>query len=582
MASTAQIDSYMSTSRVKAFRTQKAKGLAALCSFGFTIPYPTSIFRSEEEIHKEFVKFPTFARPCPVRPRHGFVESRQVKSLEELLALWKETEQEDPQCELITLPFIKAKYNYVITPSLLAVGPGHDGATAGKKSISIPITKLKVDQHENLYDLAGITETPFFEAVSGDEDGFMFTQLRNGPSLPATVDYIPFDCVVGRVVKVDSDMSLLEWEELVKTMRDGDVVYHENGNLASHFAVHCVTAKVPYITSFKPSEGDFVVASGADPYDAEEMKIGVSLAFAQQVDVHDLHGVTTAAFSFLHNAAMLTGKFSRLIGYSAGLLHRLGTTALLGELRHARGNRRRQGRNTIYRWALQNAWSARRKLYRAAKGFATYGWSSGYGGPAWANVAQSTFNLDTAIKDLFKDQKGAVEDTIGALNVLVNTMHNGGKSLNKFISETQMDLCAVNNVLVMGTFGRHAYEILNSEADKFWMEQWAKARQLRIKLEFVKKHHTEIVYAKKDAGTSYVTILCFSREPSEEEFKAAREGASPSYRSSLHYDTIAGEHFNGWAKLEKVYTANNVEFRTTTGEKLYSEAVVLKVEWRGR
>src|SRR5207237_6510131 len=81
-----------------------------------------------------------FARPCPVRPRHGFVDSRKVKAFDpDVINLLKESWAEDPDAELLLTPYIPAEFSGVWRPGLLVLGPGHDGATSGHSSIAVPL-----------------------------------------------------------------------------------------------------------------------------------------------------------------------------------------------------------------------------------------------------------------------------------------------------------------------------------------------------------------------------------------------------------------------------------------------------------
>jgi hypothetical protein len=82
-----------------------------------------------------------FARPCPKVPRHGFVDSRVISNKEELKSLYKEVLKEDPQGEIVLTNFLdNAVCNAVLTTGgTISIGPGHNGATAGKNSFSFPV-----------------------------------------------------------------------------------------------------------------------------------------------------------------------------------------------------------------------------------------------------------------------------------------------------------------------------------------------------------------------------------------------------------------------------------------------------------
>lgn len=79
------------------------------------------------------------ARPCPVTPRHGFVESRIVTTVKDLQDVCQETYAADPRGEVLVMPFIEnATYSAVLTDTGLSIGSGCDGATAGKDAVLVP------------------------------------------------------------------------------------------------------------------------------------------------------------------------------------------------------------------------------------------------------------------------------------------------------------------------------------------------------------------------------------------------------------------------------------------------------------
>ena len=140
--------------------TQKARGLVEMAKHfdGFTNPealpwvYNTILARAkplrelehaENALHEwrafilDFPDSPApsaFARPCPVHPRHGFVESRVVKTAEELRDLAVETYAEDEKGEIIIMPYYDVPFSFVQSSNIITVGRGHDGVTAGNNS----------------------------------------------------------------------------------------------------------------------------------------------------------------------------------------------------------------------------------------------------------------------------------------------------------------------------------------------------------------------------------------------------------------------------------------------------------------
>ena len=129
-------------------RTQKARGIFLLAGMDSGwLSQKASLITNESQVGTvPWSDSAMFARPCPVRPRHGFVESRLVHNRAQLLGVWKEATQEDPEAEVILMPFLKAKGNAVVTAKMIAIGPGHDGATAGKNCLEIPISGFQESQ----------------------------------------------------------------------------------------------------------------------------------------------------------------------------------------------------------------------------------------------------------------------------------------------------------------------------------------------------------------------------------------------------------------------------------------------------
>jgi hypothetical protein len=70
-------------------QTQKARGIAALARLGVmaSVP-PFQVHRAREVDPSQLVGY--FSRPCPMRPRHGFVDSREIRTVEEAAGLIQE------------------------------------------------------------------------------------------------------------------------------------------------------------------------------------------------------------------------------------------------------------------------------------------------------------------------------------------------------------------------------------------------------------------------------------------------------------------------------------------------------------
>src|SRR5688572_21917508 len=95
------------------FKSQKVKGLIQLLTWKRNneasnlskILYPRFVVRSKEELSSlvdlPTFSYPYFARPCPLNPQHGFVDSRVVQNNEQLEKVIEETLAADPEGEVM-------------------------------------------------------------------------------------------------------------------------------------------------------------------------------------------------------------------------------------------------------------------------------------------------------------------------------------------------------------------------------------------------------------------------------------------------------------------------------------------------
>src|SRR3990167_7585546 len=178
--------------------------------------------------------FPFFARPCPFRPRHGFVDSRIVANAEEFDNLVEEVKiasGSDPW-EILLSPYIHAKWSAIVTDAGVSLGPGNTGATAGENSLAIPAPSRELTEHiggqpQNFF---GISESPYLEVVAGRVGGetaasgnrAYVVQIRDGPKPVLSDRFVPASMVVGSVVEAGGD--LLQWEKDTKKFAPGTVV----------------------------------------------------------------------------------------------------------------------------------------------------------------------------------------------------------------------------------------------------------------------------------------------------------------------------------------------------------------------
>lgn len=449
--------------------TQKARGYVALAEAkgsAINVPKPYAVVMEESDIDgmdKALLgQGQIFVRPCPVRPRHGFVESRSVvgngnKSvLADIKAILKEARKEDDHAELLICPYAPASFNAVITPTRLAFGAGHDGATAGRGAVTVPLIATRpAEITDEILIKAGVgkAEDPYIEAVTGNNvtgnGNVQITQLRAGEKLTADIgdDYIPHPIKVRRVIAASGD--LLEWERQVKQLEldgfDGVVVTHVGGTLISHYGVHCLTHHIPIMTSRVPAIGEVLTPMGrvVEPDPAAVLRgigIGTLIPLAPDDQAYRCRAAVCMLLTTMHNAPAMGGHYGVHLGVASVMMHKLGMSASHGEARHARGSGR-LGRSQVYTEALKHTFRARRMLGITYRLFLQHKWSSGYGGPKWGDCTNSVVRLDKAIRAVVQDPSPSnVTELTASLNNAVNQAHNGGWWLNKYVQTSYFDL----------------------------------------------------------------------------------------------------------------------------------------------
>lgn len=448
--------------------TQKAKGIWAIRKIKniymqILVPSVYGLLNVKEEFPSEttdklkgllakYKKF--FARPCPPSPEHGFVESRVVESIEEIEQVRKETLAANDASEILLMNPIDASFNIVWTPSLMAIGPGHDGATSGKGAISIPLVGNGKIAPEVIAE-AGIAagKGPYIEAVKQKGTPNLYlTQLRGGPLLESTSpDYIPEPVVVQQVIKTNGE-DLLEWAKVVKNLagKQGVVVWHPTGALTDHYSVHCRENKVPIVLTYEPQVGMTLESKPLAAIDPQAVLRGLALGdrlqFSDANDAIRGRSFVNLLLVALHNSAVMRGQASLWLGVAVAAILKLGGAALEGEARHAHGlHHGMKMKPDIYDWYTAKSLSfLRARLSRVTQilhyGFGDPDQTKTYGGRKWALCGVALAPLYNAVRDLAQDptEKNASELVL-ALNVAVNQAHNGGWWLNKFVSNEAYD-----------------------------------------------------------------------------------------------------------------------------------------------
>ena len=448
-----------------------------------------------------------FIRPCPTRPRHGFVDSRCVsiptkpteetakKLLDGITAIYDEAISADPEAEILFMPFIPADFNLVATPSQITIGPGNDGATSGNDTISLPLVEIEIPNSANLMQSAGIESYPYFELVgyrmakSISSQQWPYTiflaQLRDGPktSGPLKTDYVPETTIVKQVIVARG--SLLEWEKTIeklgKKKKDGVVIWHPRGSLVSHYAVHCRAHKIPIVTSAdEPAIGTVLECTETKTHRAKKadresiirgIREGLSI---KGKEILPSEAVVLMLYALHNSSAMdLSDAFqARILGYSLGIAVQLSAVACIGELRHGDGpdcdhiyghihGGTGKNREVIYQANLAKDWPTTFGDFASRYIMFGYdGWNGSVGGVRWYECAESALELWNSVCAYVNGEKTPIAPMLADLNRVVNVCHNVAKMLTKFVTNVSaFDVASRSPVFIGAMAAPTAYKL---------------------------------------------------------------------------------------------------------------------------
>jgi len=232
------------------YRTQKARGVAAVNDIQYILPpwiQPEPFRAILPHSFPNHFEFPLFARPCPETPRHGFVESRECHSIEDLLKVFAETHNQDKKGEVLIMRRLNGRASAVATEGGVTWGIGNDGVTGGKGvQWIIPCPAGHFTKTIHGWDerfRKDITGAAYAEIVEHDGEP-RIVQLRDGPMLgKVSGNWVPHayykvtEVVTPSVKDLDD---LLGWETLCKKAQRGTAVWLVNGGLTSHAAVQAI------------------------------------------------------------------------------------------------------------------------------------------------------------------------------------------------------------------------------------------------------------------------------------------------------------------------------------------------------
>lgn len=459
-------------------KTQKAKGIYAINKYfstlGFygtqdeptVLPLGYDLIKEESDI-ENLIHWndgtTKFGRPCPIKPRHGFVDSIPVANKKEALALFRKAKKSDPQAEMILMPLIDAKLNAIWTPGLLSVGVGNDGATSGKGSVAISTAGVLPVKDSTVVDMSAVKapDVPYFEFVRDAETSYC-VQLRGGPMVgDLGTDYVPKKMTVKKVVLAQGDLE--EWETTAANLKgqEGVVVWHPGGTMASHYAVHSVLNHVPITTTIEPKVGETLNKSKkVMTLDASEVLTGLSLGVEMDLPYKDAALLVLGA---VHNVTAFGPRESRLLGVGLSLALRLGFAACFGEARHKTA--RLIDRKQVYKKAWKDMGEAVRRFNEARTKFYEGGWRQNFGGPKWAACADATAELWNLVVRFVQSKKEEdLEKAIMQLNKVINMAHNGGWWFNKFINARWFDIACKQGCAPLIAVFHRVYEVMTAKA----------------------------------------------------------------------------------------------------------------------
>lgn len=443
--------------------TQKAKGLITLRSYlGGRVPSFNLIpAKGANPLHL----VNRFVRPCPVTPRHGFVDSRLVSDEAEATQVIAETLAADENAEFILMSKLEAVCSAIWTPGIMVLGAGNDGATAGRTSVTIPVGGELFERDSLILEKSGITNSPYAEIIwtgsySKPKTYRQFlVQLRDGPKVTQQTDYIAASVTVSKVILAEGD--LLEWESLMKNQPAGTVVHHPGGSLASHYAVHAVLNSVPVLVSREPKVGDVLLPTeevDASKPDMERMRAGFFYALSAESDY------IAACYMMLlgcHSTTLWLSKQDFLLGVALGFAYRLSITAGIGEWRHRPGrkeNAPKPQRHVVYENVWPSTHKLRRVYMRTLRDFRVLPWESGMGGEKWFQFTQWAAMIFNGLK------AGDYTAALAAMNNAVHSSHNNGWGFNKFANDGAMDQVAADPVTALEWCGPLVYKALTADS----------------------------------------------------------------------------------------------------------------------
>lgn len=467
-------------------RTQKARGLAVLSKMKSRI-WPENFTIPDWRVwpqNSKLGKLPRFARPCPVTPRHGFVESRTVNSWDDFERIKNETLACDPGAEIILMERLTGRVSGILTPTAMTWGRGNAGATSGK-SVSIPC--LDADNYWVIEGLGSSNQA--LAGIAGDDVAYIEVvehrgtlkgvQMRAGPRVSSVTNFIPRNVKVTQVLDAQKyGDNLIAFDAALKRCQQdgpGVVVSALGMSLSCHFAIQAILLDVSCVTSHAVTVGDLLEREEgtADPWGPDDYQfLAASIGNLLLNPSYVYDDTIVPAVGALH-AHVTWPAEPHLLHLAA---HGMVATALytacaaMGEMRHwyvmDRGpgglsrssavepactlfdytkSDRESGagsRSATYSLTLrEDLATIHGELLKAAMDFRVSGWAGGYAGDGWSSGAVSgAALLRAATRFALDPTKSNWADAAARWNKTVNEAHNNGFILNKWVNQQLMTL----------------------------------------------------------------------------------------------------------------------------------------------
>ncbi len=469
-------------------RTQKARGLQQVGHYsapvssqvleGLVVQDNKKLNDQPATVRNRWARLRTdhdalFLRPCPVVPCPGFVESRKVTEprWNQVRAMMETAQQQDPNAEVLVMPYLNATLSAVLTPGRLTIGAGHDGATRGVNTVDIPLVPMPLVDEMRAKEM-GIAkgEEPHLELVQVGPHLPYLVQIRSGPAMPnGSANYIPerYDATISTlycqwIMVDDQTTDFLQYEAEIKRLKAEEdpkhpiVVGHQGGSLASHFGLHALAYDVGYITEdlkAYPALNQYKnnTTVGHIPAPQRDLfQAGLAVGLTETLSVKDGREVVGAAIHAVHHASAMLSRHAYLVGLGIGHLFRYGALACAGEARHLIHYHdtdqwglpgvvvKDHERNAVYSAMLNQIEDLRDAVGKTIRVFMdrVLNTSRGIGGRPWAQCAWSLVGVEAGIGQCLSDATAPrIFSLVGAANTMINQAHNNGWWLNKFTDE---------------------------------------------------------------------------------------------------------------------------------------------------